>query len=57
MKSLSPILRRVADPVEPFSFVFVQDGLPPSLPDGVRDRLGQQSCLFDQLGSGQPDLL
>jgi hypothetical protein len=32
--------------------VFVQDGLPPSLPDGIHNRLGEQQGLFDQLDGG-----
>jgi hypothetical protein len=37
LKSLPKILRRVAYPVEPLSFMFVQNDLPPSLLDGIRD--------------------
>jgi hypothetical protein len=47
---LSPaILRRVANPVEPFGFPFVQDRLPLSLPAGICNRLGQRADLFEQL--------
>jgi len=38
-KSLPTILRRVAYPVEPFDFVFVQDDLPPPLPDGIGEKV------------------
>jgi len=37
LKSLPKILRRVAYPVEPLGFMFVQNDLPPSLLDGIRD--------------------
>jgi len=57
MKSLSAILRWIAYPVEPFGFVFVQDGLPPSLPDRIHNRLGQQQGLFDQLDGGKTKML
>jgi hypothetical protein len=50
---LSTILRRVADSVEPFGFTFVQNDLPLSLLDGIRDRLGKQPGLFGQLDDGQ----
>jgi len=46
--SSSTILRRVAYPVEPFDFQFVQTGLPPPLLDGSRNRLGKQPGLFDE---------
>jgi hypothetical protein len=50
---LSPaILRRVANPVEPFGFPFVQDRLPLSLPAGVGHCLRQRADLFDQLNDG-----
>jgi len=53
LKSLPKVLQRVAYPVEPFGFMFVQHDLPPSLLDGIRDRLGKQPDLFDQLEDGQ----
>jgi len=53
IKSLPKILQRVAYPVEPLGFKFVQNDLPPSLVDGIRDRLGKQPCLFDQLEAVQ----
>jgi hypothetical protein len=53
LKSLPKILRRVAYPVEPLGFMFVQNDLPPSLLDGIRDCLGKQAGLFDQLEDGQ----
>jgi hypothetical protein len=55
-KSLSKIFRRVAYPVEPFGFTFVQDSLPPSLPGGMRDRFGKRPSLPDQLNEGQANL-
>jgi len=57
MRLLSAILRWIAYPVEPFGFVFVQDGLPPSLPNGLHNRLGQQQGLFDQLDGGETKML
>jgi len=57
LKSLPKILRRVAYPVEPLSFKFVQNDLPLSLLDGIRDRLGKQPDLFDQLEEGQANEL
>ncbi len=56
-KSLSTILRRVAYPVEPFDFKFVQNALPPPLLGGNRERLGKQPDLFDQLEEGQANEL
>jgi hypothetical protein len=53
LKSLPKILRRVAYPVEPLGFKFVQNDLPPSLACGIRDSLGKQAGLFDQLEDGQ----
>ncbi|MFZ0825855.1 MAG: hypothetical protein WAO02_00385 [Verrucomicrobiia bacterium] len=53
IKSPPEILRRVADPVEPFSFMFVPNNpLAPEL-DGIRDRLRNEPDLFDQLKQGQ----
>jgi hypothetical protein len=40
IKSLAAILGRVANPVEPFDFVFVQDALSLSFFGGVRDASG-----------------
>src|ERR1035441_9827318 len=57
LKSLSKILRRVAYPVEPFGLKFVQDCLPLSLLDGIRDGFGKQAGLFDQLGEGHANEL
>src|SRR5947207_667917 len=47
--SLPKIFPRVAYAVESFGFKFVQDGLPPPLLEGNRDRLGKQPSLFDQV--------
>jgi hypothetical protein len=57
LKSLSKILRRVANPVEPLNFMFVQHDLPSPFPDGIRDRLGKQPRLFNQLDDGQANKL
>src|SRR5947208_14413292 len=56
-KSLPNILRRVAYPVEPFGFKSVQNGPPPPLLGGNRDRLGEQPRLFDQLDDCQANEL
>lgn len=53
IRSLAQILRRVADPVEPFGFKFVPNHLLPSLPDGIRDSLGKRPGLFGQVDDGQ----
>ena len=52
-ESLAQVLRRIANPVKPFSFKFVQNDLPLALPDGIRDRLWKQPDLFDQLEESQ----
>ena len=52
IKSSPAILRRVANPVEPFGFPFVQDRLPLALFAGVGHRLGQRTDIFDQLNYG-----
>jgi hypothetical protein len=52
-KSFPKILRRVANPVEPFGFMFVQDDLPPPLLDGIRNGLGKEPDLFDHPDNGQ----
>ena len=54
---LPTILRRVADPVEPFGFKFVQNDLLPPLLDGIRDSLGKQPGLFDHADDGQANKL
>ena len=49
LKSLPAVLRRIAYPVEPFDFKFVQNGLLPPLLEGQRDRLGKQpGCLTNK---------
>ena len=54
---LSPaILRRVANPVEPFGFPFVQDRLLLSLLAGVGHRLRQRADLLDELNDGQANV-
>jgi hypothetical protein len=55
MKSLPAILRRVANPVEPFDFAFVQDSLPLSLFASHRDDLRKLAHLPDHSSDGQPD--
>lgn len=51
-QSLSEILVGVANPVEPFCFMLIQDGLPPPLLNGIRKGLRKQKGLFDQLDQG-----
>ena len=51
-RSLPTILRRVAYPVEPFGFKFVQNDLPAPLLDGIDGRLGKQPGLFDDADDG-----
>lgn len=57
INSLPSILRRIADPVEPFGFTFVKNELQPPLLDGIGERLGKQPDLFDQLDEGQANKL
>ena len=57
VNSLAQILRRITDPVEAFGFLFVPRNLPPSLLDGIRDGLGEETNLFDQLEEGQANEL
>jgi hypothetical protein len=52
---LSAIFLRVANPVEPFSFLSVQDALLSPLFHGLRDHLGQQENLPNQLDQRQPN--
>jgi len=47
MKLLAAIFQRVANPVEPFGFTFVQDGLPLPALHGLHDFLGQLANLPD----------
>ena len=58
-RSTSPanILRRVAEPVEPFGFKFLQNDLPPPLRDGRPDRSGQPPGLFAQVEENPADAL
>ena len=51
-RSLSQIFQRIAYPVEPFGFSFIQDSLPPALLEGIRNSLGQQAGLFNQFDDG-----
>jgi hypothetical protein len=51
--SLAAILQRVANPVQPFGFIFIQDTLPLPLPDGFRDGFWNQANLLDPLDEGQ----
>ena len=55
--SLPKILRRVADPVEPFDFTFRQDDLSLPLLDGIADGLGKHPSLFDPLHERQVNML
>jgi hypothetical protein len=55
IKSLPAILRRVANPVEPFSFTFLQDHLPLSLHAGFRDASRKVANLHGHVDDGQPD--
>ncbi len=57
IKSFSTILRRIADPVDPFNFICVQNDLQPPLRDGMGDRLGKPLGLFDQSNQAQPNEL
>ncbi len=52
-ESLSKILRRVAYPVEPFRFKFVQNDLSPSILAGICERSGKQPSLLDQVDDCQ----
>ena len=54
---LPAILLRIADPVEPFNFQFVQHDLPPSLLGRLRESFGKQAGLFQQLDEGQANVL
>ena len=54
---LSSILLRIADPVEPLDFQFVQNDLPLPLFDGLHNRAGKQAGLFDHLNEGQANKL
>jgi hypothetical protein len=56
-KSLPEILRRVAYPVEPFGFMFVQHELLAPLLGGIRNGLGKQAGLFEQSDDGQANEL
>ena len=53
----STILRRVAYPVEPFDFEFIQDDLLPPVPGGRRNGSGKQPDLFDETDDCQGDLV
>ena len=57
MKSSPAILRRVANPVEPFSLPFVQDRLPLPLFAGVGHRLRQRADLFDESNESHANVL
>ena len=57
VESLPTILRRVAYPVEPFCFKFVQNDLSPSVLAGIRERLGKRPGLFDQVDDCQANEL
>ena len=53
MKSLPKILPRIAYPIEPFGFVFVEHNLPPPLLESMGGSLWKQTGLFDQPEDGQ----
>jgi hypothetical protein len=55
IESLPAVLRRVANPVEPFGFTFVQDSLPLSLFAGHGDDLRKLAHLPDHSSDGPPD--
>jgi len=50
------IFRRVANPVEPFRFQFIQDNSLPAQFGNIRDGFGQQANLFEQLADGLADV-
>jgi hypothetical protein len=49
VKSFPAIFQRIANPVQPFGFVFVQDSLLLPLPDGIRDGFWNHADLLHQL--------
>jgi hypothetical protein len=53
--SFPKILRRVAYPVEPLGFAFVENSLPPPVLDGIQDGLGEQYESLEQLDKGHAD--
>jgi hypothetical protein len=53
--SSSRILRRIANPVEPFGFEVVPRGLSPLVVTSKHERLWQQPDLFGQVESCQAD--
>jgi hypothetical protein len=55
MESFATIFNRVANPVKPFGFAFVQGGLPLSALYGLHDFLGQLANLRDQLRESHPE--
>jgi hypothetical protein len=55
--SFPEILGGVAYPVEPLGFEFISNRLPPPLLDGIRDRLGKEPKLLDQLADSQANEL
>jgi hypothetical protein len=57
IKSPPAILRRVANPVEPFGFTFLQNRLPLSLLADLRDDSRNLANLRGHLDDGQPDAL
>jgi hypothetical protein len=48
-QSLALVLRGVAYPVEPLGFMSVSNDLPPSLFDGIRESLREETNLLDPL--------
>ena len=43
------MLQRIANPIQPFGLIFVEDSLVLPLLDGLRDGFGNQTDLPDQL--------
>jgi hypothetical protein len=55
--SFPQILRRIAEPVEPFDFLRVRYGLPPSsLLEGERGSMGMQPSLLDPMEDRQENI-
>jgi len=55
-ESLSAIFFRVANPVEPFGFLFVQDHALLALAGDIRNGLRELANLFDQLADGRANV-
>ena len=57
VRSLPKILRRVAYPVEPFRFKFVQNDLSPPIPAGICERSGKRPGPLEQMEDCQANAL